>query len=269
MPAELIIQFHQISDVGLVRSENQDSFGKFPEESSDLNGPDGLLFIVADGMGGHRGGQQASQMAVQTIAKSYFSNPSAEIATRLREAFDEANLKIFQFAQEHPEFQGMGTTCTALALKNDKGYIAHVGDSRAYRITHSEIKQLTSDHSQVAEMQRQGILTEKEARDHPQRNLLNRALGVKPTIEVDLINDITIAQDDHYLLCSDGLGKVDPQKLKQTVLSNMPEKACQKLVKLANEKGGEDNVTVQVIRVAAPSAMRNLFSSKLGGLWRK
>ena len=268
MKAELMITFSQLSDVGLLRSENQDSCGKFPPDSNDLYSPQGLLFVIADGMGGHRGGQQASHMAVTNISRFYLENKEMEIPQRLFQAFQETNLKIHQFAQSNAEFQGMGTTCTCLALKNDRAYIAHVGDSRAYRIHRPAIEQLTHDHSQVAELLRQGILTEKEARQHPQRNLLNRALGARPAIDADSF-ELTVSPGDHFLLCSDGLTRIEDETLKEVVLTNTPDKACQKLVQLANEMGGEDNVTVQVIRVDSATSLREKLTTTFSGFWKK
>jgi protein phosphatase len=268
MEAEFSITFSQRSDVGLLRTENQDSCGKFPADSNDLNSGSGLLFVVADGMGGHRGGQQASQMAVNIINKFYFENSGVEIPERLRRALEETNAKIFQFAQSNEEFTGMGTTCTCLVFKQNQAYIAHVGDSRAYRINRNEIVQLTRDHSQVAELQRQGILTEKEAKQHPQRNLLNRALGARPTVDSDT-STISIHAGDHFLLCSDGLAKVEVETLQEVILGNTPEEACEKLVELANQLGGEDNVTVQVIRLNSANSLREKISSTLSSFWKK
>lgn len=265
---ELTITFSQLSDVGLVRSENQDSYGKFPADSDDLDSRDGLLFIIADGMGGHRGGQQASQMAVTNISRFYLENNGMEIPQRLLQAFQETNEKIHQFAQSNAEFLGMGTTCTCLALSDNRGYITHVGDSRVYRINRTGIEQLTHDHSQVAELQRQGILTEHEARQHPQRNLLNRALGARPAVETDA-SEFEISPGDHFLLCTDGLSRVEDQVLKEAVLNNVPDKACQKLVQLANELGGDDNVTAQVIRVNSANSLREKLTTTLGGFWKK
>ena len=268
MEQELTVSFSQLTDVGLLRSENQDSYGKFPPDSNDLYSDQGQLFIIADGMGGHRGGQQASQMAVSSIHKIYFENSAVEIPQRLIQAFRETNMKIYQFAQDNAEFQGMGTTCTCMAIKDNRAYVAHVGDSRAYRIHRSGIEQLTNDHSQVAELQRQGILTEQEARLHPQRNLLNRALGAKTSVEVDSL-ELTIQAGDHFLICSDGLTRIEDATLKVVVLSNPPDKACDQLVQLANEMGGEDNVTVQIIRINSASSLRDRLTASLTGLWKK
>jgi len=246
---KLTITVGNRTDLGLTRSENQDSLGKFPENSTDLSGPLGQLFIIADGMGGHRGGREASQTAVRIIQDIYFTNKTGDIDEVLKDALREANREIFKLASSDPNLFGMGTTCTVLSLVEDKACIAHVGDSRAYRINESTIEQLTQDHSQVGEMERQGIISQQEAKEHPQRFLLNRALGAREDVEVDIYDNIKLTPGDYFLLCTDGLAKVDDQELKEAVLSNPPQQACDQLVKLANERGGEDNVTVQVIQV--------------------
>ncbi len=245
----LAITFGSLSDRGMIREDNQDCYGKYPEDSTELTTPDGQLFIIADGMGGHRGGQEASQMAVNIIQQVYFTSTAQDVLERLEEAFEVANSQIYQLATTNPKLHGMGTTCTALVLKDSSGYIAHVGDSRAYRISRTKIEQLTQDHSQVAELHRRGILTEKEAMEHPNRSILNRALGVDTTVKVDLIDVMTLKAGEHYVLCTDGLAKVENKEIKSIVLSNSPQQACEKLIKMANERGGEDNVTVQVIRI--------------------
>ncbi|MCH7674854.1 Stp1/IreP family PP2C-type Ser/Thr phosphatase [candidate division KSB1 bacterium] len=253
MNRKLTITVGNRTDLGLTRSENQDSLGKFPENSTDLAGPLGQLFIVADGMGGHRGGREASQTAVRIIQDIYSTNKTGDIDEVLEDALREANREIFKLASSDPNLFGMGTTCTVLSLVEDEACIAHVGDSRAYRINESTFEQLTQDHSQVGEMERQGIISQQEAKEHPQRFLLNRALGAREDVEVDIYKNIKLTPGDYFLLCSDGLAKVDDQELKQAVLSNPPQQACDQLVKLANERGGEDNVTVQVIQVEGAS----------------
>ena len=253
MNRKLTITVGNRTDLGLTRSENQDSLGKFPENSTDLAGPLGQLFIVADGMGGHRGGREASQTAVRIIQDIYSTNKTGDIDEVLEDAFREANREIFKLASSDPNLFGMGTTCTVLSLVEDEACIAHVGDSRAYRINESTFEQLTQDHSQVGDMERQGIISQQEAKEHPQRFLLNRALGAREDVEVDIYKNIKLTPGDYFLLCSDGLAKVDDQELKKAVLSNPPQQACDQLVKLANKRGGEDNVTVQVIQVEGAS----------------
>jgi len=251
--ADTVVSFYSKSDVGLVRPENQDSFGKWPPNSMNTKSTHGQLFIVADGMGGHRGGKQASSMAVDEIQRSYASETHETICTGLQNAFELANHLIYKLATEDPSYYGMGTTCTALVIKDDKAHIAHIGDSRAYRIRQSGIELLTMDHTKVAELQRQGILNEEDIRYHPERSILYRALGTHPLVEIDLLCDIAIRDGDRFLLCTDGLTRIDDDEIRGIVLYNSPPEACMKLVALANELDGDDNVTVQVISYASNS----------------
>lgn len=269
MEQGLSISFGSASDRGLKREENQDSFGKFPAEDASLQTPKGQLFVVADGMGGHAGGSEASRMAVRIIAETYFAEQQADLPHSLQRALTVANQRIYQASNTSFEFYGMGTTCTALALQGGTGCVAHVGDSRAYRINPDRIEQLTQDHSKVAEMQRLGMITAEEARRHPEKSHLYRALGIYTELEVDMIPNLSLAPGDHFLLCTDGLAKVDPSELKKIVLSHAPQKACEKLVALANARGGEDNATVQVIRVLPGNAARTGFLSRVVRRWRR
>ncbi|MDZ7360215.1 MAG: Stp1/IreP family PP2C-type Ser/Thr phosphatase [candidate division KSB1 bacterium] len=263
----LVISYGHATHQGLKRTDNQDAFGKFPPDSLALSLPKGQLFIVADGMGGHAHGKEASAMAVQIVQQVYFADPNENIPDSLSRAFETANERIYQRATSTIEFRGMGTTCTALVLKDDRAYIAHVGDSRIYRITKSKIEQLTQDHTKVAEMKRLGILTESEAKSHPEKSHLYRALGIAPTVKVDLAADLPLRPGERFLLCTDGLAKIAERELKQIVLANSPPEACDKLIELANARGGSDNSTAQVIWVknaATPGAgglsvMRRLF----------
>lgn len=249
MRRNLSFEFASRSDVGLKRSQNQDACGKFPPVNSDLYSEMGQLFVVADGLGGHRGGQEASRMAVDIVQQYFFSNPAESIVQGLKQALEVANQRIYERAASNPELKGMGTTCTALVLYKDQAFIAHVGDSRVYRIHRQKIEQLTQDHSQIAELQREGVLTPEQARVHPQRSILNRALGVQPIVEVDLIENLTLHPDDYFILCTDGLAKVEMEEIKNLILTNPLIQACDKLIQLANDRGGEDNVTVQIIRI--------------------
>jgi PPM family protein phosphatase len=251
---ELSINYYGASDIGLVRTENQDCFGKFPKDNNDLYQPKGVLFIVADGMGGHTGGKEASQLAVNVVSSEYYSSTSDVIANALLFAFKSANLKIHQTSIDSPQFNKKGTTCSALVIVNDQAHIAHVGDSRIYKIADGNIIQFTNDHTEVGEMFRKGILSEKEAKNHPSKSVLVRAMGIEADIEVDLIENILLAYGDCFVLCSDGLAKVDTEEIKEAVLNNSTEEACKKLIALANERGGKDNVTVQVIKITGDNS---------------
>lgn len=261
----LRISYGNCTDIGLVRSENQDASGKFPVDTLDAATPKGQMFIVADGMGGHRGGKEASALAVETIQQAYFADPSDSIEDSLREAFQKANEAIYKHGRSNPLLAAMGTTCSTLVIQEHKAFIAHVGDSRVYRITRLSVKQLTKDHSQVAEMVRRRELSKEQAKKHPQRSILYRALGVGLHVEVDLISNITLRADEFYLLCSDGLyNNVDDQEMQDLVLANAPPVACKALVDLANDRGGQDNITVQVVHVEGPSSMLDGVKRLLG-----
>ncbi len=245
----------------MVRSENQDFFGRFPEDVVDVSEKD-ALFIIADGMGGHNAGREASELAVNTLSEAYFSRPESDpISDRIHVAFDSANEYIYNYSINNPQNAGMGTTCTALVLKKDKAFIGHIGDSRVYKITRGKIEQLTKDHSKVAEMVRRGLLTKEEAKIHPERSHLYRALGTKAEIEIDMLENIGLEGDITFLMCTDGLfNHVDDEEMKKAVLTHPPDDACRKLIALANERGGQDNITVQVIRVKGKTGFfRRLF----------
>jgi len=243
------VEFAVSSHVGLVRDENQDAVGNFPSDVLDDSGDLGVLFVVADGMGGHKGGKEASRIAVEVVGDTYFSDEGGSIAERLRTACKSAHAAIREYGDSHPQCKGMGTTLTALVLQNGTGYIAHVGDSRAYRLAEGEVVQLTEDHSIVAEWRRKGWITEEQARLHPERSLLYRALGVGEEVSVDVIENIVVHEGDSFLLCTDGLSNhLEKDEIQDLLLEGPPEDACRKMVSLALERGGYDNITVQIMR---------------------
>jgi PPM family protein phosphatase len=260
--ASLTISYSGKTDTGLVRTENQDNFGKFPADVTDVYSPKGVLFIVADGMGGHVGGKEASQFAVEIVSREYFSHGSINIAEALSDAFNTANREIGKSAEEVPLYHKRGTTCTALVLQNNVAFIAHIGDSRVYRIRKSLITQLTTDHTQVSEMVRKGILSEEEAILYPSKSVLTQALGINETLKTEIKENITVLPDDIFVLCTDGLSKVSPNEIKDIVLNSSGEEVCNKLIDLANKRGGQDNVTVQVIRVCSSNAEDKLKKEK-------
>jgi serine/threonine protein phosphatase PrpC/tetratricopeptide (TPR) repeat protein len=245
---KITLIFEAKSDIGLVRTENQDSFGKFPEDNTDLYLPKGQLFIVADGMGGHKGGREASSIAVRVVNQEYFNSPYDD-SVALKGAIETANDTIFKKAEVSAEFGRMGTTCSVLLLKNERGIIGHVGDSRIYRIENNSIEQLTSDHTKVQEMLKEGILTPEEAVNYPSKSVLARALGVDEKVRVDIIDDLVLKSGQSFVLCSDGLAKVNQDEILNIVVNNSPGDACKKLVDMANDRGGKDNVTVIVIKI--------------------
>ena len=242
-----------LSHIGQVRQRNEDALGYCEPSEPQIRDRKGSIFIVADGMGGHRGGEIASQLAVDTILDAYYAAKENDPAKALDLAFKEANGVIIEKSRNDVSLYGMGTTCTALVVRKGEGYFAHVGDSRAYLFREGELKQLTEDHSLVGEMVRSGILTDEDARTHPRRNVITRSIGTHEELFVDLSTvPLQLAEGDVFLLCSDGLTSlVGESELKAVLESNPPRKACEALIDLANEHGGKDNVTVQIVRVCA------------------
>ncbi len=246
---QFMIEARGKTDVGQVRSANQDSF--LVDESASL-------FVVADGMGGHAGGEIASQLAIQEIQAFLAAHsdliespnlihPDGRISSILADAVNHASTKIYERALEEPSLKGMGTTATVLKIIGSHAYCAHVGDSRCYLIRAGFIYQLTSDHSLVGEQVRAGILTKEEAEGHHLRNVITRSVGYQEEEDVDTTT-LALEPGDLFLLCSDGLhGKVTDQEL--SLISGEHEiKSVDRLIKLANERGGDDNISVVVVK---------------------
>lgn len=248
-----------VTDVGRVRTNNEDCF----RIVAPLN-----LFVLADGMGGEAHGEVAASLAVETVVKhcmEALDNPAvtlygeqlagwSEKTKRLSSAAHLANKKIFTSAQEHPEQQGMGATLTAVWIDGSRMSISHVGDSRVYLLRSGSLEQLTSDHSLVAEQVRKGILTAAEAEESQMQSVLLRALGSEKEVQVDTEEYMVVARDI-LLLCSDGLTRMLIEPEIAGTLQSEPDavKAAQKLVDLANDRGGSDNITVIVVRIGAES----------------
>jgi len=238
------------TDVGMKREHNEDSF---------LVNDDLGLYVVCDGMGGHAGGETASRLAVQTVEKELIStrlradDPFAStvgleetpLAIALQEAIEGACSMVYRTSRTEPELQGMGTTCIALLLRGDVAVVGHVGDSRAYFVREGAIVQLTEDHSLVNEQVRAGLLTSEEAKHSRLRNIITRSVGFEEDVLVDVIG-LETKPGDRFLLCSDGLSNlVDAEEIRVTLASERdPADVCKSPVGLANERGGDDNVTV-------------------------
>ncbi len=245
----LVIRAVLRTDVGRVRSENQD-FGVLStrEEEGRDGHPGGRLMIVADGMGGHRGGATASRIATETVKAQYLGSETDDVASALRDALTRANARVFAEAQSNPDLRGMGTTTSALVVRDDEAWFAHVGDSRIYLVRHDEIRQLTDDHSLVASMVREGLLTAQEAENHPRRNVLQRSIGVSEEVEIDIRGPLKIEIGDTFIICSDGLhGVVKEQEIRDVARQSI-EAAADEFIRRALERGAPDNVTVIVAR---------------------
>jgi len=237
------------TDLGRIRENNEDKFEFFEPEETELLAVKGCLYAVADGMGGHASGQIASELALKTIVKNYFADPSDDVGESLRSAIKAANSYIFDAAQVIPERNGMGTTCTALVLHDDQMFVGQVGDSRAYLVREGDIRQISEDHSWVEEQVKRGALTPEEAERSPFRNVITRSLGSAPEVEVDIFQE-QLQEGDIFVLCSDGLsGYVSNAEILDLADAWSPSMAALKLVDLANEHGGGDNVTIMIVAV--------------------
>ncbi|MBI2346314.1 MAG: Stp1/IreP family PP2C-type Ser/Thr phosphatase [Deltaproteobacteria bacterium] len=246
---ELVIVAHGQTDVGRRRERNEDAF---------LVNADIKLFLVADGMGGHVGGGFASRMAVTTIEeviRRLSSDPDATLEegwewkpgdykTLLRYAIQAASHRIFEKATQDASLRGMGTTAVAILIQGNTVFLANVGDSRAYLIRGGQIKQVTIDHSLVGEQLRAGVITDVDAKSHRLKNIITRSVGFQDRVEID-IDSRPIRPGDIYLLCTDGLTNlIEDEELFTVVTHNSLKDACQQLIDLANERGGDDNITV-------------------------
>lgn len=228
------------TDVGLVRQRNEDAYvADYP------------LFAVADGLGGHLGGEVASRVAVDTLTEAAKGDgPDEGIPDRLRSAIQRANAEVSERASKDQRLTGMGTTITAVIAGHDRVFLGHVGDSRAYLLRDGELRALTEDHSLVQRMVREGRLTPEQAEIHPQRSVLTRALGIDDDLEVDQAT-VEVTAGDRLLLCSDGLTSMVADELIRKILAGHddPQAASQALVEAANGAGGQDNITTVVLDV--------------------
>jgi len=242
-----------LSDVGCQRENNEDSFLYWEPASDTEFQRKGRLAVIADGMGGYEGGQEASRLAVETVRDVYDNSFRDDPQGTLLEAFAVAHQKIRGYAGQHPELHGMGTTCTALVVRGRQLYFAHVGDSRLYLVRGSRISRLTRDHSYVGRLVESGILRAEDAEKHPQRHILTAALGAgsEMGVAVESAEPGIVLQDaDALLLCTDGLwGVVTDDEIELAVRSGGPAECCAALVKLALQRGGPDNITIQILRV--------------------
>ena len=238
------------SDVGKVREINQDSY--FYCDNDQLP-----IFVVADGMGGHNAGEIASKLAIQTIKEAYNRDKEKIIQKKLElpgfinQALKEANERVFIESKKHESYQGMGTTITMGFIFEKEIFIGHIGDSRAYLFRNEELLQLTQDHSLVAELVRNGSISKEEAQNHPQKNIITRALGTDCNVNIDILSR-ELDDKDIILLCTDGLtNMVSENRIRETLLNfeNL-EDCCNALIDTANDLGGFDNSTVIIIKVS-------------------
>lgn len=249
LPVQVAIR----SDVGRVRQNNEDSAGCIRPADERTQQQKGLLAVVADGMGGHAAGEHASRLCVDTLTRQYYALGGSP-GKALTEAIRQANQIIYQTADAQPGWAGMGTTCTAVAIVGDRLHWAQVGDSRAYLFRQGQLTHLTPDHTHVAELLQQGLLTPEQAFNHPDRNMLTRAVGTRSTVTPDVgLLDGPLLPNDRLLLCSDGLYEyLTDTELAHYLASMTDADACaDALVNEANDRGGADNISAIVLDVAS------------------
>ncbi len=244
-----------MTDVGVKRTNNEDNY-LINEELG--------LYVVCDGMGGHVGGEFASAIAVNTVEEVLTTmelrpeelgvspdedGPVEVTREKLRYAIRLAGKRIFQKAQEEPEYKGMGTTCLALLVDGGNAFVAHVGDSRGYVVREGRIEQLTEDHSLVNQHIKAGLITPEQAKTHKLKNIITRSLGYMEDVEID-IQVRAVRRGDRFVMCSDGLSNlVEAAEIGENVLDYGPQEASRRLVETACDRGGDDNITVIVARV--------------------
>ena len=268
------INFAELTHTGQVRDHNEDAIGSDPDIG---------LLVLADGMGGYNAGEVASGIAVQTVTQLAIDGANREARdevdphsglTRqsivLRDAVYRANKIIYQTAQSQTHCEGMGTTIVAAMFYDNRLSIAHVGDSRAYRLRGGEFEQITLDHSLLQELVDRGFYSTEEAQRSTNRNYVTRALGVEPTVEVE-VHEFGVLPDDIYLLCSDGLpDMVEDEDIHLTIstFNDSLDVVGQQLVELANDNGGRDNISVMLAQVVSSFAAKKSLLVRLTGLFR-
>lgn len=277
--SEILVSVFARTDVGMHRAGNEDSFlvadltagkvGLGPDVSKHLLGERGSLMIVSDGMGGAAAGEIASEMAVTSIRESLVEmTPSMEISDRLRTAAEIANERIWNRSQEDPELSGMGATLTAVLVQGTTAYIAQVGDSRAYLMRRGQIKQLTKDQSLAQMLVDSGAIKPDQMDTVPQ-NVIMQAMGTQPAVKVAM-SAVELCKNDCLVICSDGLSnKVPPNDLREMIqdLEDLTE-ACRLLIDKANERGGEDNITVVIARFDGEALHSATESGSITGSFR-
>jgi len=263
------LEIYGLTDVGRKRSHNEDTIGS--DKSIGVA-------VLADGMGGYKAGEVASAMAVETILEELRESlqrtkrgqtdeeTGFSLETMLvKQAIEKANQTIFQTAQSQPQCHGMGTTLVTVAFYDDRLTIAHIGDSRLYRLRGDDLEQVTSDHSLLQELIDKGFYTPEEAKKSLNKNLVTRAMGIEMNVAPDLQEEVAIA-GDIYLMCSDGLSDlVEDDEIESTLKANRDdlEAAAQRLVQMANDKGGKDNISVILARTLKPFTAKKTWYSKV------
>ncbi len=269
------IQFYGITDIGRVRKQNEDAI------SFDNNI---ALAVLADGMGGHRGGEIASAITVSTVLnvitdKIKNTNNTDAVdngiysteSQLILEALKLANKNVYDSSQANEQYRGMGTTVVVVLFYDNRFTVAHVGDSRLYRLRNGKLEQLTRDHSYVQEQIDQGIVTPEQARNSKNKNRITRAIGIDSTVKIDIQEDVAVL-NDIYLLCSDGVtDMIEDHLIRSALIENSQnlEQAAEEIIRLSNKHGGKDNISALLVKPVKPFPAENSFVSRLFGIFSK
>ncbi len=245
------IELAALTDLGCQRENNEDRYSYWEPYADQQFAVKGRLISVADGMGGYEGGQEASRIAIESVEEAYAGDAGNDVQAALLAGFRAAHQNIQSYAVSHPALEGMGTTCTTAALVGRQLYFAHVGDSRLYLVRDGSITRLTQDHSYVSRLVAHGVISSEEAEFHPQRHILTAALGAGSEVEPDVpAVPVELRVEDRLVLCTDGLwGVVGDEQIRKAVSTQAPDAACRELVKMARDRGGPDNITLQVAQI--------------------
>jgi PPM family protein phosphatase len=242
--------YGKVTDKGVVRSENQDCCDVYVASDKSDAARRGSLFVVCDGMGGHNGGSIASTTAVSAAIDAWTRLDGAGVRKRLALSIDAGNAAVRSTAASNVALRNMGTTLVAFAVRGDRGQVAHIGDSRCYLFRDGKAEQLTRDHTYLNDLIEIGLLTPEKAKNHPERNIITRCIGMGDPLQVDF-KTVQLKNGDRFLLCSDGLyNYVEADEMLKEVLAASPAEAAARLVALANARGGEDNITCLIVHVA-------------------
>jgi protein phosphatase len=245
-----MIEHFGATEQGPVRTNNEDFILHYSPEEAEARLAKGHLFVVADGVGGNLSGEVASREASKTLISTYCASPK-RWGKALQDAFQAANLHVYDLSQTSSEYRRMQTTLTAIALVGNQGIIGHVGDTRAYRVRDKKIEQLTRDHSEVSELVRMQIITPEEARHHARRHIITRTVGGEPFLQPEFHN-IEVEVGDVFLLCTDGLWEpLEEQEIAEIIGNYSPGDACRQLLDLAISRETSDNLSLQIVKVNA------------------
>lgn len=251
LPTNLHVSASVLTDPGCLRDSNEDSGRHISPQDPETLTVRGRLTIVADGMGGHASGDVASRMVVDLISKKYYLDDDREPQESLCWAIETANREIFEMSQTDERLAGMGTTLVALVVIGDTAFSAHVGDSRLYRMRGRRLELLTLDHSHVMEMVQSGVITAEQARSHGDKNVILRAVGTQPEVDIEVSGVYAVEAGDSFLLCTDGLNDMVEDSEIESILAAESDGfvAAENLIAAAKANGGHDNVTVGIVKV--------------------